>query len=100
MKLISNCCGARPLGEVDRFNTGRCSKCKEGAVFFSEDECCLECGEHRPDDERVKSGMKCGYCTNRKSNSYENERDTTRRLLEVGLTHFAKCHPIGAEVSK
>jgi len=23
---------------------------------------CLECGELRPDDERVKAGMKCSYC--------------------------------------
>lgn len=23
---------------------------------------CPECGEYRPDDERVKNGMKCRYC--------------------------------------
>ena len=23
---------------------------------------CPECGEYRPDDERVKNGMKCGQC--------------------------------------
>lgn len=23
---------------------------------------CFECGEHCPDDERVKAGMKCGRC--------------------------------------
>jgi len=23
---------------------------------------CPECGEYRPDDDRVKNGMKCGQC--------------------------------------
>ena len=23
---------------------------------------CGECGEERPDDDRVKAGMKCGFC--------------------------------------
>jgi hypothetical protein len=23
---------------------------------------CLECGKIRPDDDRVKAGMKCSYC--------------------------------------
>ena len=26
------------------------------------DEFCPECQQHRPDDERVKAGMKCGEC--------------------------------------
>lgn len=30
---------------------------------------CIECGEYRPDDERVKAGMKCGYC------AYGSERN-------------------------
>lgn len=34
MKL-SNCCGAKPLGELDAKGAGRCSKCKEGAMFKS-----------------------------------------------------------------
>jgi len=29
----SNCCGAPPAGEIARDNAGRCSKCKDGAMF-------------------------------------------------------------------
>jgi hypothetical protein len=35
------------------------------ALLILEDELpnnCPECGEYRPDDERVKMGMKCGHC--------------------------------------
>ena len=28
----------------------------------NEKDICPECGEHRPDDNRVKAGMKCGHC--------------------------------------
>ena len=27
-----------------------------------ESDICGECGEHRPDDDRVKAGMKCRFC--------------------------------------
>ena len=27
-----------------------------------QDWVCGECGEYRPDDARVESGMKCGHC--------------------------------------
>lgn len=27
------------------------------------DEICPECEEYRPDDERVKAGMNCSFCT-------------------------------------
>ena len=40
-KYLSNCCGARPDMEVDfdgETRSGRCSKCKEGAMFFTEEE--------------------------------------------------------------
>lgn len=32
-----------------------CQKCRDRAR-------CPECLEERPDDERVKAGMKCSYC--------------------------------------
>ena len=40
MELLrfSNCCGALPIGELaegDGLFTGRCSKCKDGASFFT-----------------------------------------------------------------
>jgi len=30
---VSNCCNAKPLGELDVSGAGRCSRCKEGAMF-------------------------------------------------------------------
>ena len=39
--MLSNCCEAPPLDETFRggdFTLGRCSKCKEGAVFKDEGE--------------------------------------------------------------
>jgi hypothetical protein len=33
---VSNCCCAPSLGELDTDNTGRCSECFEGAVFYDE----------------------------------------------------------------
>ena len=30
---LSNCCWELPLGEIDKYNTGMCSCCKEGALF-------------------------------------------------------------------
>ena len=34
-ELTSNCCGAYPIGELDKYNVGRCSECKEGAEFIN-----------------------------------------------------------------
>lgn len=31
--LVSQCCSAPPLGELDLDNTGRCSQCREMALF-------------------------------------------------------------------
>ena len=36
MNKVSNCCGALPVGETHD-DLGFCSKCKEGAVFESEE---------------------------------------------------------------
>jgi hypothetical protein len=35
---LSNCCGARPIGEMDVNYVGRCSRCREGAIFLTEEE--------------------------------------------------------------
>jgi len=35
----------------------------EKCIIEYADEICPECEEHRPDDERVKTGMKCSFCT-------------------------------------
>ena len=35
-------------------------------------EICSECGEHRPGDERVKAGIKCGLCAYGYSASVED----------------------------
>jgi hypothetical protein len=45
-KLYSNCCFALPFGELYEHNydsgiaeySGRCSRCKEGAIFLTEEE--------------------------------------------------------------
>lgn len=46
----------------------------KGEAHFNcvEKEVCPECEEHRPEDERVKAGMKCGFC------AYSTERKTTK----------------------
>ena len=69
MNLVSECCYRNALGEMGCDYTtgvpvhyGRCSKCKETAVFEDEDTLCGECGQFRPDDERVLAGMKCSFC--------------------------------------
>lgn len=36
-EILSNCCGAMPLGEVSD-GEGRCSDCKEMATFGGEDD--------------------------------------------------------------
>ena len=37
--LVSNCCGASEYhGVIDKYNTGRCSKCGDGAGFINEDD--------------------------------------------------------------
>ena len=36
--LLSNCCGANVLGEIDQYNCGICSDCHEHAVFENEEE--------------------------------------------------------------
>tara|TARA_R110000737_G_scaffold183700_1_gene207206 strand:- start:278 stop:439 length:162 start_codon:yes stop_codon:yes gene_type:complete len=33
---LSNCCWELPFGEIDKYNTGMCSCCKEGALFLYE----------------------------------------------------------------
>jgi len=33
IQFTSNCCGAEPIGEVDMMHHGRCSECKEHAIF-------------------------------------------------------------------
>tara|TARA_B110000977_G_scaffold198846_1_gene284690 strand:- start:1164 stop:1325 length:162 start_codon:yes stop_codon:yes gene_type:complete len=33
---LSNCCWESPFGEIDKYNTGMCSCCKEGALFLYE----------------------------------------------------------------
>ncbi len=32
-ELLSVCCGYYPVGEIDKYNTGRCSNCHEGSSF-------------------------------------------------------------------
>lgn len=34
--LFSDCCGALPLYDLDEYNCGVCSKCKEHASFSQE----------------------------------------------------------------
>ena len=69
MCLVSECCYRYALGDTGTdYSTGvpvhygRCSKCKEMAVFEDADTLCVECGHFRPDDERVLAGMKCSFC--------------------------------------
>jgi len=44
------------VGCLKSFNTA----VRRGAEWDS--QICSECGEHRPEDERVSNGMKCGPC--------------------------------------
>ena len=47
----------RRVGEIE------CSYLRRAQPPPEDDELiCGECGEPRPDDDRVKAGMKCGFC--------------------------------------
>ncbi len=39
---LSNCCSAKPCGEIAYDNSGRCGDCKEGCMFT--EECDTSCG--------------------------------------------------------
>ena len=67
IRRISNCCSARPDGELALDNTGPCSKCKDGAVFESEYDHWCECGRYKVDAD----GVLCDDC--------QNERDKYNR---------------------
>ena len=51
-KRTSECCGAELVPDTDI-----CRCCREHAAVE-----CPECGQERPDDDRVLAGMKCGPC--------------------------------------
>ena len=36
--MISNCCGAPPWMEIDDYNMGICSRCKEHAEFIEDED--------------------------------------------------------------
>ena len=36
--MVSNCCGALPIGEIGHDDLGFCSKCRDHAVFVDEEE--------------------------------------------------------------
>ena len=38
MKLVSECCGAKPWNETDENLHGHCSECGDLAVFYDEDD--------------------------------------------------------------
>ena len=53
-ELISVCCGARPLWEVDLYLTGFCGRCHEGTGFECEvDENC----ENKTDNLLARKGV-------------------------------------------
>ena len=52
---VSECCGAPFVSETDF-----CSRCHDHAGNAV--PVCAECGQERPDDDRVLAGMKCGPC--------------------------------------
>lgn len=64
--MICQNCGKHWLwGLAADGKTFFCSKCSKRTDKFApvdEESICPECGECRPDDERVKAGMKCSYC--------------------------------------
>lgn len=41
-ELLSECCSAKPCGEIAYDNSGRCGDCKEGCMFT--EECDTSCG--------------------------------------------------------
>ena len=52
-----------PIGRSDLMDDEhRYAKYLPGNMVCSEEQICPECGEYRPDDARVESGMKCGIC--------------------------------------
>jgi len=58
-QMASQCCGAPALNELDigeHGAMGRCSRCKEGAMF---DNTCSECGSPLSDGEEDK----CAQCS-------------------------------------
>ena len=52
---VSECCGAPFVSDTDF-----CSRCHDHAGNAV--PVCAECGQERPDDDRVLAGMKCGPC--------------------------------------
>ena len=36
--VVSNCCGALPIGEIGHDDLGFCSECREHAEFVEEEE--------------------------------------------------------------
>lgn len=53
--ILSGCCGEA----IRLYDELRCSDCGRSVP---PEEMCPECEEHRPDDDRVAAGMKCGFC--------------------------------------
>lgn len=45
-QMVSTCCEAPPVDEIDEYNTGRCSNCKENAIFGTQCEECGQIGRH------------------------------------------------------
>ena len=52
---VSECCDAPFVSDTDF-----CSRCHDHAGNAV--PVCAECGQERPDDDRVLAGMKCGPC--------------------------------------
>lgn len=60
--LISCKCGAEHFGNIEDDHWLTCPDCHQWGCYEDLGIACPECGEPRPDDDRVKNGMKCGQC--------------------------------------
>lgn len=74
---LSNCCGAKPCGEIAYDNSGRCGDCKEGCMFIK--ECDSSCGINADPADGF------GRCTCGNEGLVEPKEDTTEASEWVGL---------------
>ena len=47
---------------------------------------CPECGEERPDDDRVKQGMKCRHC------AYWGQNETSNKFLSNKIIYHREVY--------
>lgn len=79
---LSNCCSAKPCGEIAYDNSGRCGDCKEGCMFT--EECDTSCGINAdPADGFGKCTCGAELVEPTPPSQIEEESQTQRSLREM-----------------